>query len=361
MEIISYTDESLLTSAFRTKSAAMLKAFEKVRSVAPTRCTVLLLGETGSGKGVVARLIHACSNRKSAHFVSVHCGAIPDSLLESELFGHEKGSFTGAVRKKMGKFEIADKGTIFLDEIGTISPSAQVKLLQVLQDGSFERVGGEETIWTDVRVIAATNARLKDMSEKGLFRTDLYYRLNVFPIEIPPLRDRVEDIPMLTEAFISEFNRNSSKKVGGIEEEALEILRRHPWPGNIRELQNVIESACILEKSDMLDCNSLPPEIVNPKTAAGSQGSPSFGTAMRLADARRVAMEEVERGYLVSLLTRFNGHISTSAQAAGIGRRQLNKLLTKYAIDKSDYRENAGRSRASSRKGLRQVVNKPEA
>ncbi|MFO7459888.1 MAG: sigma-54 dependent transcriptional regulator, partial [Desulfatiglandales bacterium] len=186
----------------QTKSRPMKIVFEKIRSVAPTKSTVLLSGETGTGKGVLASLIHKHSNRRESQFISVHCGAIPDTLLESELFGHEKGAFTGAVRRKLGKFEIARGGTIFLDEIGTITPSAQIKLLQILQDGTFQRVGGEETIEANVRVIAATNMNLKEMCDAGLFRKDLYYRLNVFPIEISPLRDRREDIPHFVEVFL---------------------------------------------------------------------------------------------------------------------------------------------------------------
>jgi DNA-binding NtrC family response regulator len=335
MEFISYDDESFLNNAFRTKSPAMARAFEKVRSVAPTKCTVLLLGETGSGKGVVARLIHACSNRRTAHFVSVHCGALPDTLLESELFGHEKGSFTGAVRKKVGKFEMAHGGTIFLDEIGTISQTAQVKLLQVLQDGHFERVGGEETIHTDVRVIAATNAHLKEMSGAGLFRNDLYYRLNVFPIDIPPLRERVEDIPMLADVFIQNFNLDTTKKIEGIQSEVMELLRCYPWPGNIRELENVIERACILETSETLSCKSFPCEIMEP--GSGTRPKPGNG-AMTLAEVRRRRIEEVERAYLTETLAQCKGQIGVSAKAAGIGVRQLNKLMKKYRIRKEDYR-----------------------
>ncbi len=348
MEFISFDDESFLNNAFRTKSPAMARVFEKVRSVAPTKCTVLLLGETGSGKGVVARLIHARSNRKSAHFVSVHCGAIPDTLLESELFGHEKGSFTGAVRKKVGKFEMAHGGTIFLDEIGTISQAAQVNLLQVLQDGNFERVGGEETIHTDVRVITATNAHLKEMAGAGLFRNDLYYRLNVFPIDIPPLRERVEDIPMLAEAFIKNFNLNSTKKIQGIQPEVMESLQCYPWPGNIRELENVIERACILETSETLSRKSFPSEIVEPGTEI--KPVPPYA-AMTLAEVRRRRIEEVERAYLAEILTQCKGQIGVSAKAAGIGTRQMSKLLTRHGIKKEDYKADPPRRHPVNGKG----------
>ena len=190
----------------RTNSEKMKAVFQQIRTVSPTKSTVLLVGETGTGKSVLAQLIHQHSNRKDAQFISVHCGAIPDTLVESEMFGHEKGAFTGAVRRKLGKFEFATGGTIFLDEIGTITPAAQIKLLQVLQDGTYQRVGGDETLKTDVRVIAASNADLKEMCNEGTFRKDLYYRLNVFPIEIPPLRERLDDIPLFVETFLNNLN-----------------------------------------------------------------------------------------------------------------------------------------------------------
>jgi DNA-binding NtrC family response regulator len=210
----------------RTKSFIMKTLFEKIRLVAPTRSTVLLVGETGTGKSLFAKLIHKHSNRRSEKFISVHCGAIPDTLLESEIFGHEKGSFTGAIRRKLGKFEIAHRGTIFLDEIGTLSPAAQIKLLQVLQDGTFQRVGGEETIEVDVRVISATNADLEKMCQDGEFRKDLYYRLNVFPIEIPPLRERQEDISQLAKSILEKMNRLNTKVIQ-------EINRRSSMPSYI--------------------------------------------------------------------------------------------------------------------------------
>ena len=200
-------------AVIHTNTAGMREVFQKIRAVAPTRATVLLMGETGTGKGLLARMIHRHSHRSDAPFISVHCGAIPDTLLESELFGHEKGAFTGAVRRKPGKFEMARGGTIFLDEIGTITPPAQVKMLQVLQDGTFSRVGGEDVLQTDARVIAATNADLAGMSNKGEFRKDLYYRLNVFSVEVPPLRDRIEDISYLMEVFLKKLNQKYGKNI----------------------------------------------------------------------------------------------------------------------------------------------------
>ncbi|MCI5160041.1 MAG: sigma-54-dependent Fis family transcriptional regulator, partial [Candidatus Electrothrix sp. AUS1_2] len=233
----------------RTTCPAMNKVFEDVRAVAPTKSTVLLTGETGTGKGVLAGLIHKHSNRRDEPFISVHCGAIPDTLLESELFGHEKGAFTGAIRKKQGRFEVADNGTIFLDEIGTVTPSAQIKLLQVLQDGCFQRVGSEHDTKVNVRVIAATNEDLRQLCEEKKFRQDLYYRLNVFPIELPPLRERKEDIPGLTEGFIRRFNRLYAKEIIDIHPRVIDAFLRYSWPGNIRELENIIERSCIIERS----------------------------------------------------------------------------------------------------------------
>jgi DNA-binding NtrC family response regulator len=242
----------------QTRSPVMMAVFDKIRSVAPTKSTVLLVGETGTGKGVLANLIHKHSNRRDVQFISVHCGAIPDTLLESELFGHEKGAFTGAVRRKLGRFEIAKGGTIFLDEIATITASAQIKLLQILQDGTFQRVGGEGTIEANVRVIAATNTDLKKMSEEGQFRKDLYYRLNVFPVEMPPLRKRIEDIPHFVDVFLKRMNKFNSKGIRHVHPAVIEAFTKYPWPGNIRELENLIERAYILETTSVLRPESFP-------------------------------------------------------------------------------------------------------
>ena len=319
----------------QTKSPAMKKVFEKIRSVSPTRSTVLLSGDTGTGKSILAQLIHQHSNRRDAQFISVHCGAIPDTLVESEMFGHEKGAFTGAIKRKLGKFEIANGGTIFLDEIGTITPSAQIKLLQVLQDGTFQRVGGEETLKTDVRVIAATNADLKKMCDESQFRKDLYYRLNVFPIEIPPLCQRVEDIPLFIETFLRKLNNFSLKKIHSAHPRVRGALRRYSWPGNIRELENLIERAYILETSDELTPESFPGELFE------SESTPVFipsSEDLTLTQARQRGIEEVERNYLKDVLARHRGKIGESARAAGISSRQLNKLMNKYGIRKEKFK-----------------------
>jgi DNA-binding NtrC family response regulator len=310
----------------RTNSPLMRRVFEKVRSVAPTRSTVLLVGETGTGKGVLAKLIHRHSNRKSRPFVSVHCGAIPDTLLESELFGHEKGAFTGAVRRKLGKFEIADGGTIFLDEVGTVTAPAQIKLLQVLQDKTIQRVGSEKSIEVDVRIIAATNVDLTRMAKDGRFRSDLYYRLNVFPIEIPSLRERAEDIPLFAELFLERLNKFYGKSITGVHPEVMDAFEAYPWPGNIREMENLIERAYILEQSNVLTPEGFPSDLLQ---GEGRGERVSADLRLSLGEARRRAVERLEREYLRELLSANKGRINASAAQAGITTRQLHKLMTR--------------------------------
>ncbi len=323
-----------IRDVFYTENPAMKTVFKMIESVAPTKTTVLLVGETGTGKGVLARLIHQQSRREHAQFISVHCGSIPDTLLESELFGHEKGAFTSAVRRKLGKFEIAKGGTIFLDEIGTITPPAQIKLLQVLQDRTFSRVGGEGTIETDARVIAATNSNLKQMSEEGRFRKDLYYRLNVFPIEIPPLRDRIEDIEGFIQFFLKKLNLAYQKNIRDVHPEVVQAFQRYDWPGNIRELENLIERAYILENSAVLTPEGFPGELFDlPKHTAAPVNS-----AAALAEARRKVVEEFERRYLKDLILRNRGRINASAAEAGVTTRQLHKLMSKYGIRKEEFK-----------------------
>jgi DNA-binding NtrC family response regulator len=329
-----FWDKAIL-DVTRTNSPLMKSIFEKVSSVAATRTTVILYGETGTGKGVIARLIHQQSNRKNNQFISVHCGAIPDTLVESELFGHEKGAFTGAVKRKLGKFEIAQNGTIFLDEIGTISPAAQIKLLQVLQDRTFQRVGGEEEIEADARVIAASNMDLKQMCEEGKFRKDLYYRLNVFPIEIPSLSDRKEDIQLLVEKFLINLNQMYSKEITGVHPAVMEALKRYDWPGNIRELENLIERSYILETRSTLTPDSFPGELF---TGNEPVAQIALNPSQTLAEVRSRGIENIERQYLAEILTLNKGRINRAATHAGISTRQLHKLLTKYGIKKEDFR-----------------------
>jgi DNA-binding NtrC family response regulator len=319
----------------QTKNAAMQLVFNKIRSVAPTKSTVLLIGETGTGKGVLANLIHQHSSRNQSQFISVHSGAIPETLIESELFGHEKGAFTGAIRQKLGKFEIAKGGTIFLDEVGTITPSAQVKLLQVLQDGTFSRVGGEEILTTDARIITATNADLMNMSQEGQFRKDLYYRLNVFPIEIPPLKDRIEDLPFFINVILIKLNQSHQKNIHEVHPTVLEALNAYSWPGNIRELENLIERAYILESSSVLTPESFPVELFGDEIPVSVLPMES---RLPLTKARQKAVEDFERQYLKELLFRNKGKIKNAAEEAGITTRQLHKLMSRYGIRKEDYK-----------------------
>jgi DNA-binding NtrC family response regulator len=319
----------------RTQCDNMNMVYDLVRSVAPTRTTVLMTGETGTGKSLLAKLIHRHSNRREAQFISIHCGAIPDALLESELFGHEKGAFTGAVRRKLGKFEIANGGTIFLDEIGTLTSSAQVKLLMVLQEGLFERVGGEYTLKTDVRVVAATNSDLKRMTDEGLFRKDLFYRLNVFPIDLPPLRERYRDIPQLVENFLEKLNGFGLKTIQRVHPSVTKALQMYAWPGNIRELENLIERAYILEQSDTLTPESLPSEFFEEENLTAAV---QIDTSHTLAQVRAEGVDEIERRYLKDLLTRHKGRINLSAEEAGITTRQLHKLMKKYGYHKESFK-----------------------
>ncbi|MEW5914030.1 MAG: sigma-54 dependent transcriptional regulator [Thermodesulfobacteriota bacterium] len=319
----------------RTNSPALRRMLDQLRSVAPTRSTVLLTGETGTGKGVLAKVIHQVSKRSRQAFISVHCGAIPDNLVESELFGHEKGAFTGAVKRKLGKFEIAKGGSIFLDEVGTLTQAAQIKMLQVLQERTFQRVGGVETIEADVRIIAASNYDLKELCEQGQFRRDLYYRLNVFPLHTPPLRERIEDIPLLVQAFLRRLNTLYGKQITQLAPEVSEAFRNYSWPGNIRELENLIERAYILEDGPQLSADSFPGELFIWQDGLdnGQEGAPPS-----LSEARRRGVEMIERQYLHDLLTQNQGRIDRSARAAGITTRQLHKMMTKYGIRKEIFK-----------------------
>lgn len=327
-------------NVIRTNNDAMRRTFDKIRSVSPTKSTVLLTGETGTGKSVLASLIHRHSNRKDESFISLHCGAIPDSLLESELFGHEKGAFTDAIKRKLGKFEIAKGGTIFLDEIGTMTPSAQIKLLQIIQDGIFQRVGGEETIEADVRIITATNSDLKKMCDEGAFRLDLYYRLNVFPIAIPPLRERIEDIQSIVDTFIGRFSKSFQKSIHGTHPDVMKAFSAYDWPGNIRELENLVERAYILETSSILTPESFPNELMSAETATKNL-SLNFHSTLR--EFRQKSVEDAERLYLKNVMSDNSGRINGSAKAAGITTRQLSKLLRKYGIKKETFKKMPGR------------------
>ena len=319
----------------RSQNALMRAVLKQVQTAAPTNATILINGETGVGKSILAKFIHEKSCRNQGPFISVNCGAIPDALVESELFGHEKGAFTGAIRSKMGQFEIADGGTIFLDEISALSFHLQVKLLHVLQEKKLVRVGGEKPVSIDVRVIAASNDNLEDMCTQNQFRKDLYYRLNVFPIDVPPLRRRKEDIPVLAYHFIHQFNISHNKNMDGISKEVLDLLANYDWPGNIRELQNILERAYILEDGTNISASSLPVELIS---SGGVMASDTFNTMLPITEARKMVVDVFERRYLAHILTENQGSIQRSAQRAGISTRQLQKLMTKHHLRKEVFR-----------------------
>ncbi len=303
------------------KSPQMAAIFDVVYQVAPTKASVLITGESGVGKELIADAIHRLSDRKDKPFVKVHCAALSESLLESELFGHEKGAFTGAVGRKRGRFELAHLGTILLDEIGEINPSVQVKILRVLQEKKFERVGGEETLQVDTRIISATNKDLRQEIETGRFREDLYYRLNVVNIDVPPLRERKEDIPLLVSAFIKEFARENNKAVEGIDPKARSVLYNYSWPGNIRELRNCIESATVMCKGNIIQIDDLPPSV------AGDSDTNYIKISLgsKLSDAE----EEIIR----STLNANKGNKSKTAEVLGIGRKTLHRKIAEYGIE----------------------------
>ncbi|MFV0518061.1 MAG: sigma-54-dependent transcriptional regulator [Aminipila sp.] len=307
-----------------SKSPKMQEVLKLAKQVAAAESTVLLTGETGTGKEIICSAIHRWSPRKDKPFIKVNCGAIPDNLLESELFGYEKGAFTGAVSSKPGRFEVADGGTIFLDEIGDISPSLQVKLLRVLQEKTFERLGGIKSIHTDVRIITATNKNLKDEVYKGHFRDDLYYRLNVVPIHLPPLRERLEDIEDLINYFLAK-----SAKISGVinpkvvSQEVLDCLKDYPWPGNIRELENIIERCVVISSGSRIDINCLPAEI----RESSQHYVPSNTDAEPLLN---VAIDTIEKEVIKKALCESGGNKTKAALALGISRRSLHRKLQKY-------------------------------
>ncbi|HLL20873.1 MAG TPA: sigma-54 dependent transcriptional regulator, partial [Kofleriaceae bacterium] len=286
--------------------------------VAPSRATVLITGESGTGKELVANALHQRSTRANGPFVKLHCAALAESLLESELFGHEKGSFTGAMARKDGRFQIADGGTLFLDEIGEISPSIQVKLLRFLQEHEFERVGGNQTIRVDVRVIAATNRNLSDLVAKGKFREDLFYRLNVVALEMPPLRDRRTDIPSLAKFFLDRFNKENVKTLDGFTAEALERLMAYDWPGNVRELENAVERAVVLCNTSVIEARHLPPSVQPRMTPAGMPAIPGS------------TMADLERYAILETLKSTGGSTSKAADILGISVRTIQYRLHQY-------------------------------
>ncbi len=307
------------------RSGSLEKVEEAIRRAAPTSATVLIVGESGVGKELVARAIHRNSLRKDEAFVQVNCAAIPEELIESELFGHEKGSFTGATEKQIGKFELADKGTIFLDEVGDMSQRTQANVLRVLQGGEVERIGSQKTIQVDVRVIAATNKNLEEAIESGQFREDLYFRLSVIPIRVPPLRERAEDIPVLVQHFVDQFGAENNFRPKAFSPAALDALKRHTWRGNVRELRNTVERLLIMVEGDTVEPDDLAEVLRKP---GGSAAAPEAAGSLR--DFK----ESAERTFLVQKLRENEWNISATAAAIGTPRSNLYKKLEQYEISK---------------------------
>ncbi len=302
-------------------STAMQKVYEKIRLVAPTNATVLITGESGTGKELVAEAIHRLSPRKENPLIKVHCAALPMTLLESELFGHVKGAFTGAVNSKPGRFEMADKSSLFLDEISEIEPFIQVKLLRVLQDQIIERVGGTESMQVDVRIICATNQNLEELVQKNKFREDLFYRLKVVDINLPPLREREGDVPVLIKHFVDHFSRLHNKGIEGVSPGALKVLYQYPWPGNVRQLRNTIESMVVLSRSKVIQKKDLPEELFPEKREE----------YLRLPLG--LSINEVEKEYILANLRKNNFNKAQTAKDLGIGRKTLYRKLDEYQLE----------------------------
>ena len=303
------------------QSAAMKHLFDAIETVAPTDATVLVTGESGTGKELVARAVHAGSPRRYHPLVVIHCGALTETLLESELFGHEKGAFTGAQYRKKGKFEIAEGGTVFLDEIGDISLKTQTDLLRVLQEREIVRVGGNQTIKVDFRVVAATNKNLEQLIEEGKFRPDLYYRLNVFHIEVPPLRERREDIPLLVDHFVRKFSQEMSKRITRVSPTAMNALQQYNWPGNVRELENAVERAMVVAQE---------PELREQDFTLKAKN----GAGLGIGDVR--SLEDVERAHILRVLDECSGNQTRTAEVLGIDRVTLHHKLKKYGWNKKE-------------------------
>jgi Nif-specific regulatory protein len=300
----------------------MQVVYDLIAQVAKSDTTVLIRGESGTGKELVAHAIHYNSLRAANPFIKVNCAALPETIIESELFGHEKGAFTGAIQQRKGRFELAHGGTIFLDEIGDLSPTTQIKLLRVLQEREFERVGGTVTLKTDVRVIAATNRNLEELISQGKFRQDLYYRLNVISIHIPPLRERKTDIPLLVDYFIDKYSKANRKKIKRISTSAIDMLMAYHWPGNVRELENCIERAVLLANDEVIHGHHLPPTL---QTAEAS------GTRYR--GTLQAALDNLERELILDTLKSYRGNMAKAARELGITERVMGLRVKKHGID----------------------------
>jgi two-component system response regulator HydG len=306
------------------KSPAMRKVMELVAQVAPSSATILITGESGAGKEIVAKAIHDMSERSVKRFVKVSCAALPETLLEAELFGYERGAFTGAISRREGRFELAHGGTLFLDEAGDINPSVQVKLLRVLQNGEFERLGGGRTFKADARLIAATNAPLKELVAKKKFREDLYYRLNVINIEIPPLRERKEDIPLLANFFLRLYGTKNSKEVAGIAEETMNMLLKYNWPGNVRELENTIERAVVLTRDKVIAPTTLPDDIIN--SVKDTEHLPTGERVLNIPIGK-IPLKDIEKMIMEETLKQSKGNKNIASKILGVSTRTLYRKM----------------------------------
>jgi DNA-binding NtrC family response regulator len=317
------------------KNYRMQMIYDLIQKVAPTDARVFITGETGVGKELVAKAIHFNSHRKNKPFVGINCGALAESLLAAELFGYEKGAFTGALRQKIGKFEYAEGGTLFLDEIGDISPGMQVKLLRVLQEKCFERVGGNRQIKMDVRIISATNQDIGEKIKSEAFRVELFYRLNVVPIHIPPLRERIEDIPLLVKHFLSVFNHKTSNEARQLTPRAMRQLMQYAWPGNVRELENVLERALVITEGDTIDSMLFSHEVPKENIAEFPY---SVNVDIPFKIACSMVAQRFEKAYLFEALKRFEGNVTQAAQQTGINPRTLWRKIKTYDLDRNRFR-----------------------
>ena len=322
----SELEEEIYSSQLIGQSEAMHNIIKQIEKVAPTNSKVLITGESGTGKEIVARMIHLKSKCRNEAYIKINCAAIPGELIESELFGNERGAFTGAMERRDGKFALADKGTLLLDEIGDMSLSTQTKVLRVLQEGEFERVGGNETIKTDVRIIAATNKDLKKMVDEGEFREDLYFRLHVLPIYIPPLRERAEDIEILIKHYLKYFCEENNRSAIDLDKSALDKLKEYPWPGNVRELKNMVERMVIMNEGNHITIEQLPPEISHP----------SFETAKAFSEQKtlREIREEIEGDYIKYCLEKYDGNVAKLSEVLQIERTYLYKKIKNMGLRK---------------------------
>jgi len=314
------------------KSKVMLDVFELIKATAPTRSTILVQGESGTGKELVARAIHQNSDRSHAPFIIVNSGSLPPDLLESHLFGHVKGAFTGAISNKKGLFEAADKGTLFLDEISSLNIETQAKLLRVIQDKEFMHLGDTQTIRVDVRIVAATNTDLEELIAEKMFREDLFYRLNVIKIELPPLRKRKEDIPLLANHFIQMYSQENNKKIDGISEDVMEVLKKHSWPGNIRELQNLIERAVVLTKSSIINRESLPPFLLALQNGENITFSSPQGNG-----SLKDELQSFQRKTIIEALRRSEGIQKKAADLLNVKPTTLNEMIKRLKISTIEY------------------------